>query len=452
MRKFALFLFLILSIIVFGVFRFGTPMLGIISGYSAKNMCSCVFIAGMEEDNVIEEDLNFSFLSWSDIEIDKANKSVKASVFGKGEKTAIYRDHIGCALVSSAGTKDIYRFKGEWPTQRFDSLVNWFDLRDTLQFLSRNTEQKVSSIVAGAFLEEEGRVKNTRAAVVIHKGKIIAEQYSEKIDKDTPLLGWSMTKSLTSTMFGQMQEEGMLYLEEKVPVRAWQKDGRAEIRWKDLLQMSSGLKFAEVYSFVSDATLMLYDSDNMGAYAESLPATNQPGEKWYYSSGTSNIIAYNLASSFPNLESYQLYLYNNFFYKIGAYSMVIETDASGYFVGSSYSWATARDWGRVGQVYVQNGNWDGEQVVPEEYIEFIRSPVAASDNSYGGHFWLNQGGYLPDVPRDVYSLNGFQGQRVFIVPSEDLVIVRLGLTYKRNDFDFNKWVSEIIKAVQEDNQ
>ena len=447
MKRSAIILSVILAILVFAFLKFGTPMLGIISGYSAKNMCSCVFVAGIDEQKVIDEDLNFSFLGYSDIDVNYDQKRVSATVFGFGKKTAVYRDHVGCALVS-ADNSTPYEFQGEFPSQQYDSLINWYETRDTLNILSEEAEKAIQEIVAGAFMEEEGRQKNTRATVVLHKGKIIAEQYAVGFDQNSRLLGWSMTKSLTSTMFGQMQEDGMLNLTDPVPVGSWQGDERADITWKDLLQMSSGLKFAEVYSWVSDATVMLYGSDNMGAYAESLPLEHPVGDYWYYSSGTSNIIAYNLAQSFDNLQDYQKYPYENFFHKIGAYSMLMETDASGYFVGSSYSWATARDWGRIGQLFLQDGVWDGEQVVPKEYIDFIRTPVEASDGDYGGHFWLNAGSALPDVPTEVFSLNGFQGQRVFIVPSKDLVIVRLGLTYTSGDFDFNQYVSEIIEAVE----
>jgi hypothetical protein len=436
----------ILVILIVLVARFGYPMLGIITGYTAKNMCSCVFIAGIDEQKVIDEDLNFSALGLADIQVDHENKKVNSSVWGMKQKTAVYRKHLGCALVSNE--EQLYRYKGKWPDNRYDSLENWYEIRDTIVSIDESRINKITEVVKNAFLEEEGKEKNTRAVVILHKGKIVGEHYAEGFDKNSRLLGWSMTKSLTSTIFGLMQEDGMVDLDGNPPIEDWKDDDRSKITWKHLLQQSSGLKWAEVYSFVSDATLMLYESDNMGAYAESLPLSDPPGEQWLYSSGTSNIIAYNLADHFSSLGEYQTYPYEKFFHRIGAYSMIMETDASGYFVGSSYSWATARDWARIGQVYLQNGKWEGQQVIPVEWVEFVREPVEASKSEYGGHFYLNAGGKLPDVPLEVFSMNGFQGQRVFIVPSHDLVIVRLGLTYTSGDFDFNRFVSDIIRCFE----
>ena len=118
-------------------------------------------------------------------------------------------------------------------------------------------------------------------------------------------------------------------------------------------------------------------------------------------------------------------------------------------MGSSFGWATARDWARLGQLYLDNGQWAGEQILDPAWVDFVRTPVDDSDGWYGGHFWLNAGGRYPDAPRDIYSMDGFQAQRVFIIPSEDLVIVRLGLTYHEPDFDFNAFVSGIIDILNE---
>lgn len=179
-----------------------------------------------------------------------------------------------------------------------------------------------------------------------------------------------------------------------------------------------------------------------------LPLAQKSNTHWEYSSGTSNIIATELRTMFTSTETYIRYPYEHLFYKIGAYSMIFETDAFGQFVGSSYSWATAQDWAKIGQLYIQNGNWAGEQILPKRWVDFVQQPAPNSNNRYGGHFWLNKGGHLSDVPKDMYALEGFQGQRVFIIPSKELVMVRLGLTYNRYDFDFNNWLKEIMVAVE----
>ena len=127
--------------------------------------------------------------------------------------------------------------------------------------------------------------------------------------------------------------------------------------------------------------------------------------------------------------------------------MLIEADLDGNFVGSSYAWANTRDWGRLGQLYLDKGNWNGEQLFAPEWVDYVTTPTALSNGTYGAHFWLNAKGKYPDVPKDLYSMNGFQGQYVFIIPSKDLVVVRTGLA-EEPDFDINNFLSHLIKAIQ----
>ena len=128
-------------------------------------------------------------------------------------------------------------------------------------------------------------------------------------------------------------------------------------------------------------------------------------------------------------------------------SMVVETDMAGNYVGSSYSWATTRDWAKFGLLYLHKGNWNGEQLFNESWAKYVATPNNVSKGDYGAHFWLNAGGHFPNAPRDMYSANGFQGQNVFIIPSKDLVIVRMGLTEDAK-FDFNGLVSGIVVSLK----
>lgn len=183
-------------------------------------------------------------------------------------------------------------------------------------------------------------------------------------------------------------------------------------------------------------------------YATKLPIEFKPNDHWEYSSGTSNILMTAMRVYFKSTDAYIRYPYENLFYKIGAYSMIMETDAKGNFVGSSYIWATARDWVKIGQLYLQDGNWTGNQLLSKEWVEFVQQEAPNSNGIYGGHFWLNKGKRYRDALADMYSLERFQGQRIFIIPSKELVIVRLGLTYNRADFDFNQWLVKIIQVVE----
>jgi len=132
--------------------------------------------------------------------------------------------------------------------------------------------------------------------------------------------------------------------------------------------------------------------------------------------------------------------------RIGMHSMLLEMDLSGNYVGSSYCWGTMRDWSKLGLLYLNNGNWNGDQLFDKKWTDYVRTPAPNSDGQYGGHVWLNASGTYPDVPRDMFSIQGFQGQRIFMIPSKDLVVVRFGLVGNAG-FDFNTFLKEIVSAI-----
>lgn len=421
------------------------PKLVIMSGYTAKIACSCTFIGGLDEETIYNKELNFNPLKTMKFKVDRSNKTVTASVFGLQRKTAVYREGLGCALLTELKPKEAYRTDFEPYKQKHDSLSNWFENR------TKPTTPALAEAINQAFAEPDpsSPTKNTRAVIVLHKGQLIGEKYAPEVDRNSPLLGWSMTKSLTSTIFGMLVDRGKIDIESQTEIPQWKDDKRSEITWKQLLQMNSGLRWKEDYADLSDAVTMLFNSDAIGKYALSVPAEFTPGTVWNYSSGTSNILSSQLRNYFNSQKDYLKFPYDSLFGRLGMYSMQIETDATGEFVGSSYAWATARDWAKIGQLYLQNGIWQGERIISEDWIAFIQEPAAGSEQLYGGHFWINSGGNFPNVPLDAFSMNGFHSQRIMIIPSKDLVIVRLGVTYKRPDFDFNEWYGQIIKAVDQ---
>lgn len=420
------------------------PKLVIMSGYAAKMACSCTFIANLDEETIYQKELNFNPLNLVKFEIDHDKKTATASVFGLHPKTAVYRKELGCALVSKLKPEDAYKADFTLNSIVHDSLSNWFASR------TRPTRPALAAAINEAFTEDnpESPVKNTRAVIVLHKGQLIGEQYASEVNSKTPLLGWSMTKSLTSTLFGMLVDRGKVSIDSVTGIPAWKNDDRAKITWKNLLQMNSGLRWKEDYADLSDAVTMLFNSDAIGQYALSVPTESDPGFTWNYSSGTSNILSSQMRRFFGSQQEYLRFPYDSLFNRLGMYSMRIETDATGEFVGSSYAWATARDWSKIGQLYLQNGIWGGKQILSEDWISFVQEPASGSDRLYGGHFWINSGGNFPNVPLDAYSLNGFHSQRIMVIPSMELVIVRLGVTYNRKNFDFNDWYGKVIRAVQ----
>ncbi len=257
-----------------------------------------------------------------------------------------------------------------------------------------------------------------------------------------------MTKSLLSTCFGILEYKRKIKTDWRAPITDWKNDERKEITLNHLLRMQSGLEWNEDYKTISDVTKMLFLDSDMTLAQRSKKAIAKPTEIWNYSSGTTNLLSGILRQQFRTQSEYLDFPYNAFIDKIGAHSMLLEADLMGNYVGSSYGWASTRDWARVGQLYLNKGNWNGEQLFHEDWINYITTPTKHSNGRYGAHFWLNFGGIYPDVPKDLYSLNGFQGQHVFIIPSKDLVVVRTGLA-ENPTFDVNQFLSALVATIQD---
>jgi CubicO group peptidase (beta-lactamase class C family) len=221
----------------------------------------------------------------------------------------------------------------------------------------------------------------------------------------------------------------------------------------NLLQASSGLKWSESYfSPTADFHSMFIKSDDKGAYAASRPLAHEPGTFFQYSSGSTNIISRIIRQTVGDTAYYK-FAYKKLFYKIGMNHAIIEPDASGTYVGSSYSFASARDWARFGMLYLNDGMWKGERILPEGWVKYSVTPAPhAERGKYGAHWWLNSGDrdnptdrMYPDLPADAYWADGFEEQYVMVIPSRELVIVRLGVSH--HGFDFNALVKGVIAAL-----
>lgn len=452
-RKIAIILLSIIVLLPVIGFRFYLyPRLPILNGHAAKNMCSCVFLANIPEQTVKQQELDFFPASLTSIKVDKANKSVTASVWGFRPKTAYYREGFGCALFNGKKPKASNTMRLN-PTKH-DSLARWFEQqkkKQPEQLLNTEQQKKLEAAMDWAFRATNPEKLYTRATLVLYKGKLVGERYAKGFDKNSRLMGWSMTKGITAILYGILIKKGKLKLDQPFNMPGWKGTDKEKITLRHLLNMQSGLKWNEDYGNISSVTRMLYESDALGITASKTPLEFQPGTQWKYSSGTSNILSFALSNYFSDKKSYQKFPYQEFLHRIGAYSMVLETDANGHFVGSSYSWATARDWAKLGLFMLNEGKWANEQIIDKDYFKFLITPLPKSLGHYGAGFWLNDTTdpkeLMPDVPKDAYSFRGFHGQRVQIIPSKDLVIVRLGETHNDN-FDFNLWTKKVIEAVK----
>ena len=418
------------------------PRLNIITGYSAKNMDSSVFLAGRSAEFTDETDNNFSPVSIAKDKVDFDTKSTTASVYGFVKRQAIYRYRLGSVLVIDESDIDK---PYESPNRVFEKINLPFpygelEQRDTV--FENIDYTGLNTAVDNAFSDTE----KTRAVVVVYKDHIIAEKYGEGFDKNSKILGWSMTKSITATMYGILQSQGKLTVNDKAPIESWKNDDRRNIAIGDLLHMNSGLEWDEDYNTISDVTTMLFLEKDMSKVQEDKPLLYQPDTHWNYSSGTSNLLSGMLHTYFNSQQEYLNFWYSALIDKIGMYSMIIEADLAGNYVGSSYAWANARDWAKFGLLYLHKGDWNGTQIFNASWVEYVTTPTNTSNGQYGAHFWLNAGGVYPDAPRDLFSCNGYQGQRVYIIPSKDMVIVRMGLA-EGPDFDFNAFLKGILSSV-----
>lgn len=437
-------IWIILSLIILlgvGFYYFLYPKLAIISGYNAKILCSCQFVSGLSQQRAEREDLGFTLLWLASNDVDTINKTVVSSVWGFQTKKAIYREGLGCTLVREGVGAAFKSKRVDLDSKEY--APNIFPGRTIV-----GTPKMQEAINAAFDQDAHEPLLRTRAVVVIKDGKLIGERYAKGVTRSTPLLGWSMTKSITSALTGILVKAGFWKAENPLPVESWQSDTRKNITLKNALRQTIGLKWTEDYSTVSPATIMLYEKNNMGKYAASFPQEYKPGSHWEYSSGTTNIIANVMRQAFETDQAYLNFPQEALFQPIGARNFIIETDATNHFVGSSYGYAPARSWAKVGLLYLNRGNWYGNQILDSSWVAQTLVAAPGSDGSYGYQFWLNQGGHFENYGRNAYWMNGFQGQQVAIHPEENMVIVRLGVTYDEDNFNFDAWTKKIIAAAR----
>lgn len=438
MKIFKRILLLVFSMVLL-IIIFNYPKLNIIAGYSAKNAASSVFLAERSLAFTDATDNNFSPINLATDKIDLNNKFATSSALGLLTRKAIFREGLGAVLTldKSDEAANYLQPKRVKPDNVTPYPYGNAPQKDTL-FANINYEQ-LNKKVASVF-----DIEKTRAVVVIYKDQIIAEKYADGFDKNSKILGWSMTKSITSTIFGILQYQKKISVYDTSPIKSWQNDARKNITIHNLLQMNSGLEWDENYDEISDATKMLFLERDMTKSQEKKPLKGKINASWNYSSGTTNLLSGIIRNQFKTNQEYLDFWYTNLIDKIGMNSMTLETDLAGNYVGSSYAWATARDWAKFGLLYLHKGNWEGDQLFDESWVDYVSTPTPTSDGTYGAQFWLNATPTFKDVPKNMFYADGYQGQRVYILPDQDLVVVRMGLF----QMDENAFLSGIISSIK----
>lgn len=433
------------------------PYLEMVAAYKAKSLCSAAYVSGRDIGNGAIADVSegpLEPLKFLTTKIEEADKSISVSLFGFRPSTAVYREGIGSTLAIGISPEEL-RSQTQHPRPDFTSAPDKLWPQGNRVILPSEVAGldllKLNQVVDKAF---DNRAQ-TRAVVVVSDGRIVSEKYATGFSADMPLKGWSMAKGVTNALIGILVRDGKLSLKDQSLLTEWSSPGdpRAEISLDHLMRMSSGLRFKEDYSIdpEGDISMMLLRTGNASKFAAAKTLAKPPGTFFQYSSGTSNILSLIIRRTINNDAEYYRFPYRELFHPIGAGTALIERDASGTFVGSSFLYAIARDWARIGLLYANDGVWEGNRILPEGWVDYSRTPTPTDPKGgHGAHFWVKIQGQSsrPPLPSGIFHMAGHEGQFVSILPEQKLVVVRLGLTLERGMWNQEKFVGQVLSCFE----
>ena len=402
-------------------------------------------------------------------DVDYRAKSATARAFGLVKRTAVYREGLGCTVLPVGWTReDLKPARGyttvlpadpegvPWPTG---------DMGAAGTVPPGVDAGRLKAAVDDAFIETDAKhPKRTRSVVVVYKGRIIAERYSPGFTKDTPQHGWSMSKSITNALVGILSGRGTVAMHRPALVKEWRSPGdpRGAITPAHLIRMSSGLDFHHDLSPLGERQKQLFGGIDVGATSVARKLIAPPGTRWEYANANP-LTLHKIMREALGDERYLAFPREALFNRLGMRSAVIEPDPYGTLIGSSFGWASARDWARLGLLYLNDGVWEGKRVLPAGWVAFTRAPAPADPmKHYGAFFWLNADNSaenaakkasppeppFPELPKDAFFAMGMWDQKVTIIPSYDLVVVRMGLTHTEGAFDTGKFIRGILDSIK----
>ena len=429
------------------------------TGVVAHNICSKTFVSGLDPQTVFSETVERDGLRrlrrMLRFQIDRTAGIVDASAAWMFGSRAVYHEGFGCVL--RHGAKEPYVLRSDIEALKVPKsppLLAEIAGPDMVA----PTDPALQAALDHAFEEPaEPPFRRTKAVVVVHDGKVIAERYAAGIGVDTPLLGFSMTKSVVNALIGILTQQGHISPSFPAPIPEWRSasDPRRDIEVEHLLRMTTGLALDETNSGFDPASQMVYLHDDMAGFAVNAAAVAPPGKRWAYSSPTTQLLARIVRDANGGPEQTLAFAWRELFNPLGMRNVTLEFDASGTLQGSTYMLASARDWARFGLLYLNDGIVGGKRVLHEDWVDF--SAAATLDTDYGAGFWTNRseherakGRVRLGIPRDAFFASGDLGQRVVIMPSQHLVVVRLGDSVDpTGDIrGLGRLVKEVIAAVQ----
>lgn len=438
----------------------------VFTGGAARLLCSGIFAGNRDPELVQEQDIEdrrsapgrYISLAWTDVDLEA--ETTTASLFGWKSRTAVHRDGLGCTVADGASVDELI---GQTPglecdVPEPDPSQPWPVGSGDAQLPADVDAAQLDAAIASAFADPDPeRPYGTRSVVVVHQGQLIAERYAEGFDKDSAHLSNSVAKSVTASLIGILVKQGMLDLEQRAPIDEWAdpEDSRSAITLDNLLRMSSGLAFEESYTKIKSDITMQYVGGDQAGFAASKQLEADPGTRWHYSTGTSNILGriVRKTAGGDDIAAGLEFPCEQLFRPLGMHTAVMEADATGNFVGGSGVYASTRDYARLGLLYLRDGVWEGERILPDGWVDYVteHTPGSPPEHPYGAQFWLNWDGVsdemrFPELPGDTFLMNGHQGQHVVMIPSLDLIVARNGLTEFGN-WDLGQFVAGIIEAL-----
>ncbi len=435
----------------------------LVAGFLAKGLCSGLWVNGRERDDFLARDvlLGGDALPRITLDVDAAAHTVTARTTAAGTRTAVFHATHGCTLLPDGAT-DVSFDSAPIPRAAGRDELLWPLGEAVLDELPADIDaQALHAAVDSAFVEDAVLPIHTRAFLVVHRGRLVAERYAEGFDADSVMIGWSMGKSVTAALVGVAVRKGWLDPQQPAPIAEWQQpgDARAEIRIRHLLQMSSGLDCARIeptqpgfFSAANRHFYVYFAPVDVFAWGSDRPLDQTPGSVGRYRNCDPLTLGRILRETVEARgESYLTFPQRELFDPIGARSMVLERDYRGNMILTGYDHGTPRDWARFGLLHLRDGTWMGRRILPESWVELISSPGPAwTRGNYGGQFWINGDGSLPGAPSAAYYAAGAFGQYVVLLPDEELVVVRMG--YSANSgavrASLGKAIHALIEALQ----
>ena len=432
------------------------------TGFIAHILCSETFVSGLDPDRVFSETTaampGTGLITWAvNYKVDRARKEVTVTLLGGGQSHAVYREGLGCYVAHDDATVD-----ASLPPAASQARALLPEIAGPSPVEPANPELRLA--LDRAFTEpDQPPLRHTHAVVVLKDGRVVAERYAPGYGVDTQILGYSATKSMISALTGILVRQGRLAVHDPAPVAAWQNpdDPHHAITVDHLLRHTSGLAMgsslnASLLSAIAPVNRMKFIAHDMAAFAESADLESVPGSAWNYHDGNTVILSHLIRDAAGGHAADVLrFARRELFGPLGMRNVTLEFDAAGTPEGSSQMLASARDWARLGALYLNDGVVGGQRILPEGWVNYAAAPTASAWVGYGAGFWTNRGDSFGanyrtsrGWPADSFYASGTFGQYVVIIPSERLVIARFGTSGNRYDIEgVSRLVTEVIAAT-----